>query len=233
MLNFMQRIWGALVMGWHLSHEVRQIMYGYYKIMRLPQPTVSFFGGSRLSKDNKYVHASYALAGKLALEGMAVLTGGGPGIMEAANCGVEAVRGQRADVFTMGIGITGMRHEPANMCAGKQLLLDYFFARKWLLINYSIGFVVFPGGLGTMDELSELLNQMETGKLPQAPVVLIGVDFWQPYKEWVDNARREGLLSAQYEPRVIITDDLDYAVSVVTAHCDGACPGLRKANLKK
>ena len=219
MLDFIHRLWKTFIIGAHLFREVLQIMYGYYKIRRLPQPTVSLFGGSRLDKDSYYAQAAYTLAGKLALEGMTILTGGGPGIMQAANCGVEAVRGQKADVFTMSISISGMKDEVVNLCSGEQVMLDYFFARKWLLLNYSIAYVVFPGGLGTIDELSDLLNQMQTGKLPQAPVVLIGVEFWKPYHDWLTLARQAGLLSPTTEPRLVITDDLDYAATVMTEYC--------------
>lgn len=229
MSGIMRRLWEALVIGVHLVREVLQIMYGYYKIMRLPQPCVSFFGGSRLHKEDVYVKAAYMLAGKLAMKGMAVLTGGGPGVMEAGNCGVEAVRGQRADVFTMGISISGMKDEAVNLCAGEQIVLDYFFARKWLLLNYSIAYVVFPGGLGTIDELSDLLNQMQTGKLNQAPVVLIGVDFWKPYTEWLANARKAGLLSPKTAPKLVITDDLDEAADILGKYCD-LCINNKKSN---
>jgi len=149
-----------------------------------------------------------------------VLTGGGPGIMEAANCGAMPKDKPVKPATTMGIGIKGMLHEEGiNVCAGEYIALDYFFSRKWLLINYSIGFIVFPGGFGTFDELSDLLNLLQTGKRFSAPVILIGVEFWRPYVELLNNARKLVVLSPDNEPRIIVTDDLEHAVKVVTEHC--------------
>lgn len=218
------RLWRCLVVWWKLSSEVWQVVYGMYRITKLPTPCVTIFGGSRLAQDSFYAHQAGELAGKLALSGLAVLTGGGPGIMEAANCGVvTALGGNRATFFSMGIGISNMRHETGlNPCVGERIVLDYFFARKWLLLNYSIGFVVFPGGLGTIDELSDLLNLMTTQRRSMAPIILIGSEFWKPYRTWVEHARRERLLSQDYEPEVLVTDDIDYAVTYLVSYC-AAC----------
>jgi uncharacterized protein (TIGR00730 family) len=230
-VNFITRIWRSLAVGGHLLREIFQIMYGQYKILRLPQPTVSIFGGARLPQDGEYTKKAFDLAGKLAYEGFSVLTGGGPGIMESANCGANKIyeehrtkgmkngKNGRTIGHSMGIGISRLRYEEKlNNCVSEKIMLDYFFARKYLLLNYSKGFVVFPGGLGTMDELSDLLNLMQTGKRPFAPVVLIGAEFWKCYREWVTTARKAGLLSQSNEPRVLVTDNLDEAVALLVEH---------------
>ncbi len=230
-MNFITRLWRSLAVGAHLSREIFQIMYGQYKILRLPQPTVSIFGGARLPQDGEYTKKAFDLAGKLAYEGFSVLTGGGPGIMESANCGANKIyeehkekgikngKNGRTIGRSMGIGISRLRYEEAlNRCISEKITLDYFFARKYLLLNYSKGFIVFPGGFGTMDELSDLLNLMQTGKRPFAPIVLIGTEFWKCYREWVTTARQAGLLSQSNEPRVLVTDDLDEAVTLLVEH---------------
>lgn len=216
------RLWRCVVVWWKLSAEVWQVVYGMYRITRLPTPSVTIFGGSRLPQDSMYARQAGELAGKLAKAGLAVLTGGGPGIMEAANCGVVSALGgaEHAQQFSMGIGITGMRDETGiNPCVGEHVLLDYFFARKWLLLNYSIGFVVFPGGLGTMDELSDLLNLMTTQRRSMAPLILIGSEFWKPYLLWLDHARSQRLISHDYEPDILVTDSIDEAVVLLVNYC--------------
>lgn len=221
-----KRLWGALKVGFSLLHQVFHIMYGFYKISKLSQPTISIFGGSRMKLDSRYTNQAYDLAARLAQAGVSVLTGGGPGIMEAANCGAIEARGKYKGshaVTTMGIGITHLKYEKGlNVCAAEQVMVDYFFARKWLLTHYSLAFVFFPGGIGTMDELSDLLNLMQTGKLAQAPVILIGTEFWKFYFEWLALARHEGLLFPREQPEVMLTDDIDQVFGRIIAHCKAA-----------
>jgi len=207
-----------MVVGWHLSREVRQVVYGMYRITRLPNPTASIFGGSHLGQKSFYAQSAGKLAEKIVDAGIAVLTGGGPGIMEAANCG--AVKNRKNTDFSMAIGISNMKDEEGlNPCVGEHLILDYFFSRKWLLINYSMAFVVFPGGFGTMDELSDLLNLMVTGRRPVAPVVLIGTHFWRPYLDWIDEATEQGFMPGFKELNILVTDDIDEAVQHVVSFC--------------
>lgn len=223
-MNFMIRLWKSLVVGAGVLREVFQIMYGQYKILKLPQPTISIFGGARLSQDDTYTKQAFEVGNKLARAGFSVLTGGGPGIMESANCGAAKVateKEQDGHVYgkSMGIGIRRLRfEEPLNSCMSEKIILDYFFARKFLLLNYSMGFVIFPGGFGTMDELSDLLNLMQTGKRSFAPVILIGTEYWKNYIAWVETARQAHLLSQSNEPRVLVTDDLDEAVALLVEH---------------
>lgn len=217
--GFLHRMVQCVVVGWRLIREAIQIVYGMYKIMRLPRPCVSIFGGSRLAQHSHYAELAYECAKLLVEENIAVLTGGGPGIMESANCGAQSVKTD-GQLRNIGIGITGMRHEKGlNPCVGERIVLDYFFARKWLLINYSVGFIVFPGGFGTLDELSDLLNVIHTQKRAWAPVVLIGVEFWKPYEAWLEQARREHLVEPIQEPVVLITDDLTVAMKYLKQHC--------------
>lgn len=217
-MNFIKKIGTCIATSWRLFKEMWQIISGLYKILDLSRPCVSIFGGSRLKQDTFFAKHAYEISAKLVQNGISVLTGGGPGIMEAGNCGAVSVA-KKGETVTIGIGVRGLEEQLFNRCATKNIQFDYFFSRKWLLIHYSVGFVVFPGGLGTMDELSDLLSQMQTGKLPPAPVVLIGVDYWKPYEAWVNQARKENLLSGIHEPKIVLTDDIDEAVAVLLGHC--------------
>jgi len=219
-MNFFKKIGICIATSWQLFQELWQIISGLYIILDLTRPSVSIFGGSRLKQDTFYSQEAYAISAKLVAQGVSVLTGGGPGIMEASNCGAASVKHKETEIVTMGISVRGLEEEVSNRCVGEQpIVFDDFFPRKWLLLNYSLGFVVFPGGFGTMDELSELLNQMQTGKLKQAPVILIGTSYWKLYYDWINEARKEQLLSPINEPKLILTDDLDYAVSLLLEHC--------------
>lgn len=218
-MHFIKKIGVCIVTAWRLWKEMWQIIRGLYSILDLSRPCVSIFGGSRLKQDSIPAKQAYEISAKLVSHGISVLTGGGPGIMEASNCGALSAAKDHG-VVTMGIGIRGLIHDqPFNKCAGKKIEFDYFFSRKWLLIHYSVGYIIFPGGLGTMDELSDLLSQMQTGKIPFAPVVLIDKDYWKSYEAWVNLARENHLLSGRYEPHITVTDDIDEAVTILVGHC--------------
>src|SRR6516165_2657935 len=134
--------YGILLRG--SARTTFQIIYGVWKISKLPHPIITIFGGSRLAQDTMYARQAHVLAHKLASHGISVITGGGPGIMEAASCGVrseESVVGRRGR--TLGITVRGLSDmkEPVNQCVmDDYVVTDYFFARKYLLINYSIAF---------------------------------------------------------------------------------------------
>lgn len=220
MIKFFKRIAKCLAACWHLVREALQIVHGIWHITGLPTPCVTIFGGSRLSTDSIYSAMARDIARKLVEHNFSVLTGGGPGIMEAANCGAAQAGGAH-QVVTLGFSIYGMIDEQlANKCVGergKHIVLNYFFARKWLLTQYSVGFCVFPGGLGTMDELFDLLNLMITRKLPYAPVVLLGTEYWSVYRSWNAQVHAYKLIPLEREPKVLITDDINEAVKYVTS----------------
>jgi uncharacterized protein (TIGR00730 family) len=217
-MNFFQRIHESLALAYQFIKAVIPITYGGWKISKLPQPCISIFGGSRLKKDSIYTKQAYIVAKRLVDNNISVLTGGGPGIMEAANCG--AAHDKQDNIRTMGIWVRDLPHEFINLCVrNAAVILNYFFTRKWLLLNYSIGFIIFPGGFGTLDEFAELMTLIETQKLRPSPVVLIGTEYWKPYKLWIDNALREGLVLQMAVDTIKITDDIDYAIQAVLEHC--------------
>lgn len=214
-----ERSWKAFKLTGELLHVTFQLLYGIWKVNRLPQPCVSVFGGTHVDIHAKYAHQAHEIGGKLVDNNMSVLTGGGPGIMEAANCGAFHQQ-KKGTIRTMGISVRGLEEEGINICAQKSsIIVDYFFARKWLLINYSIGFLVFPGGVGTCDELFEVLTLMATKQRPRAPIVLIGVDFWTPFLTWLRGVEAAHLLGKESLDLITLTDDSDYAVAVLKKEC--------------
>ena len=120
----------------------------------------------------------------------------------------------------MGIGVRDLIEEGPNHCVHEYFELDYFFARKWLLTRYSVAFVIFPGGFGTIDELAEVLTLIQTKKLKRVPIVLIGKEFWDPFMNWVINeALKHGTVSQKDVDLLIVTDDLDQAFSIIANEC--------------
>lgn len=218
-MKIFDRMWMCIKVATQLLGINFQIVRGLWLISALPRPCVSIFGGSKNFQNDEYYKKLASRAAELLVRhNISVLTGGGPGIMEAANCGAHAT--QRTIQRTLKIVIEGLPFdEKPNTCPGESVYVTNFIARKWLLIDYSVGFIIFPGGLGTMDEISDLMNLMQTGKIKRRTVVLIGVDYWAPYKTFFDQAKTEKFLS-EYPPGVVVTDDIEHAVQLVIAHCD-------------
>lgn len=203
----------------HLAKVFFQLLYGIWKLSKLKKAPITIFGGTRLKSDSIYMKKAQELASMLASYDIPVLTGGGPGIMEAASCGAATRKGQI--VTTIGIGVKGLNDPlPFNRCVKDTIQMDYFFSRKWLLVKYSIGFAVFPGGFGTLDELMELLTLIQTNMRPKAPIVLIGVDYWKPFMYWIEHsALKHQLISQEDAALFSITDDIKEAFNLLNAHC--------------
>jgi len=194
-----------------------QLLYGAWRVFGLPEPRVSIFGSARVPLDNPYAQKASKLAQRLVENNISVLTGGGPGIMEAATCGAE--HNGKGHGKSLGIGVRGLR-EPKNKCLEGYIELNYFFARKWLLSHYSQAFIVFPGGFGTLDELTEALTLMQTKKLSRAPIILIGVEYWDDFMVWVKKeALEHGLIAKEDLDLFTLTDDLDEAFCIVRDKC--------------
>jgi len=194
-----------------------QLFYGIWKISSIPQPMISIFGGARLQKDDHYFKQAQQLAQQLVETDISVLTGGGSGIMEAANCGAVPKNGGKGK--SVGIGVQDLG-EGKNPCVQEYFDLKFFFARKWLLTRYSSAFIVFPGGFGTMDELSEVITLIQTKKLGHVPIVLIGKEYWKPFIKWAtDEALKHGLVSKKDIALFTVTDDLDEAFCLVRDEC--------------
>lgn len=177
------------------------------QIVRSFPQGVTIFGSARLPQDNKYCKMAYELGGLLAKNGHAVVTGGGPGIMEAASHGAYEIGGR-----TIGLNITLKHEQFPNPYLTDCITFEYFFARKVSLAMASKVFVFFPGGFGTMDEISEILCLMQESKMPKMPVFLIGKSYWKAFDRIIKQMITMGLISEK-DPKIFkITDDVKEVV---------------------
>ena len=184
----------------------KDLTMGLQIVRSFPQG-VTIFGSARLPQDNKYCKMAYELGGLLAKNGHAVVTGGGPGIMEAASHGAYEIGGR-----TVGLNITLKHEQFPNPYLTDCITFEYFFARKVSLAMASKVFVFFPGGFGTMDEISEILCLMQESKMPKMPVFLIGKSYWKAFDRIIKQMITMGLINEK-DPKIFkITDDVKEVV---------------------
>ncbi len=177
-------------------------------------PAVSIFGSARVGRRNRYYGAARRLAAALAREGFAIITGGGPGIMEAANRGCQEGGG-----LSIGCNIELPFEQGLNEYVDLGMEFRYFFVRKTMFVKYAEGFVIFPGGFGTLDELFEALTLIQTGKVEHFPVVLYGRDYWAGLLEWIrDKPLYEEKISPEDLDLLIVTDSVEEAAEALTKH---------------
>ena len=192
------RIFGEFIKGFRALHFVG--------------PCVTVFGSARFPED----HPSYRLArevgGRIARAGFTVLTGGGPGIMEAANRGAKDVGGR-----SIGLNIVLPKEQEPNPYVDRFVEFRYFFVRKTMLVKYSYAFVVMPGGFGTLDELFEAATLIQTGKIKNFPLVLMGVEFWAPLRALLEEMVKAGTIDRADLDRLVFTDSVDEAMGVIHA----------------
>ena len=184
----------------------KDLTNGLRTLRTFPQG-VTVFGSARLAQDNKYCQMAYKLGGLLAENGHAVVTGGGPGIMEAANHGAYEIGGR-----SIGLNITLAHEQFPNPYLTDCLTFEYFFARKVSLAMASKVFAFFPGGFGTMDEISEILCLMQENKMPRMPVFLIGKDYWKSFEKVIQKMLNLELISARDIKIFTITNDVTEVV---------------------
>ncbi|MGA0285491.1 MAG: TIGR00730 family Rossman fold protein [Phycisphaerales bacterium] len=174
-------------------------------------PCVTVFGSARFGPEHPSYRLARETARRLALAGFSIMTGGGPGIMEAANRGARDVRGR-----SVGCNIVLPFEQAPNPYIDLCIEFRYFFVRKVMLVKYSYAFVVLPGGFGTMDELFETLTLIQTRKIHDFPMVLMGRDYWQPMIDFLrDRMVGEGTIDAEDLDRITITDDPEEATRVI------------------
>jgi hypothetical protein len=170
-------------------------------------PSVTVFGSARFGPGNEYYEMARELGKKLSNVGFTIMTGGGPGIMEAANRGAKDAGGR-----SVGANILLPFEQKPNPYLDKFVDFDYFFVRKVLLMKYSYAFVVMPGGAGTMDELFEALTLIQTRKISDFPVVIMGKDYWKNLVELLEDFVKNGAISADDMRLFLLTDSVDEAV---------------------
>lgn len=169
--------------SWALFKIMSEFVHGY-EIMSKIGPCVSVFGSARTSENDKYYLLAEEIAFRLTQQGFGVITGGGPGIMEAGNKGAKRGGGK-----SVGIGIKLPFEQSLNKYVDNDynINFDYFFARKVMFVKYAQGFIVLPGGLGTLDELFEALTLIQTKKIGRFPIVLVGIEYWSGLIDWMKN----------------------------------------------
>jgi len=199
---------------WSVFKIMGEFVEGFDRMGRVG-PCVSIFGSARLSDDNPYYLQAVRLSEMITDLGFGVITGGGPGIMEAGNRGARNRNGK-----SVGLCINLPFEEQANPYVDRKYMLvfDYFFARKVMFIKYAQSFVVFPGGFGTLDELFEALTLIQTKKINRFPVILIGTEFWGGLIDWIkDTLVKNGTISPGDMDLFRVTDDLNEAVNIITS----------------
>lgn len=199
---------------WSVFKIMGEFVEGYDKLFKIG-PCVSIFGSARTSEGNPYYEMAQYTAKKITEQGFGVITGGGPGIMEAANRGAQEGGGK-----SVGVGITLPHEQGLNKYVDEDYIINfnYFFARKVMFVKYAQGFIVFPGGFGTLDEFFEALTLIQTNKVSEFPVVLIGTDYWDGLTSWIKTRMvEEGTIASDDIDLFHLTDEPDEAINIV---CD-------------
>ena len=197
----------------------REFREGFAAVERIGRPGVTIFGSARVREGHLVYEAARAVGRVFAAAGFAVVTGGGPGVMEAANRGARDGGG-----VSVGFNIELPHEQRANSYLDVEHTFEHFYARKVMLVKASEGFVLFPGGFGTLDELFEALTLMQTNKVLDFPVVLFGRDYWSPLLDWLEETVLErGMISPEDEQLLFCTDDPDEAVEVVVDCYERRC----------
>jgi uncharacterized protein (TIGR00730 family) len=185
-----------------------EFLAGFQAVERIDRPAVSIFGSARIAEGSATYEAARTTARLFAEAGLAVVTGGGPGVMEAANRGAKEGGG-----LSVGFNIVLPHEQGLNAYCDIGLTFEHFYARKTMFVKASEGFVIFPGGFGTMDELFEALTLIQTGKIGSFPVVLVGSDYWEEMLDWVRGEMlADGLVSADDLALLRLTDEPAEAV---------------------
>lgn len=183
-----------------------------FRVLHFKGPAITVFGGARFKKDHPYYAIGEEVGKRVAELGFVTITGGGPGIMEAANKGAFENGGK-----SIGINILLPFEQAPNSFVHESVTINYFFVRKTLLLKYSYAFIVLPGGFGTMDELFETLTLMQTNIVHDFPVVLIGKAYWTKLFEFVEHMAEEKSIATEDLKLIKITDSLDEAFEYITA----------------
>lgn len=207
-----------------------EFLYGFRRL-HFVGPCVTVFGSARFEEGHPYYELARDVGRRLVGEGFTVMTGGGPGIMEAANRGA-----MEGDGFSVGCNIDLPFEQDPNPYLHLFLEFRYFFVRKVMLVKYSQGFIALPGGFGTMDEIFETATLIQTGKISGFPCVLMGSAYWQPLLDFIAGSmREEGTISESDVDIVFVTDSPAEAASYIARNAPGAWPkwGLRKSKLKR
>lgn len=204
--------------SWQIFKIMSEFVEGFETMGKIG-PCVSIFGSARTTEENPYYQLADEIAYKLTQNGYGVITGGGPGIMEAANKGA-----QRGEGKSVGLNIELPFEQSSNEFIDNDKLInfDYFFVRKVMFVKYSQGFVVMPGGFGTLDELFEAITLIQTTKIQKFPIILVGTDFWSGLVDWVRNTLLDSFqnISAHDMDLVQVVDTADEVLDILDKFYD-------------
>lgn len=189
-------------------------------------PSVTIFGSARFSPDNKYYKVTEELSKKLAEKGFNIITGGGPGIMEAGHKGVFKTKTASKAI---GLNIKLPQEQKPNKYQHMSLSFNYFFIRKFAFIKYAMGYVIMPGGYGTMDELFEAVTLIQTKKIYPFPVILYGREYWAGLIDWMkDTMVKNGTIAEEDLSIIHITDDIDEIIEIIEFHVEEKYEKIKK-----
>lgn len=199
-----------------LWRAVRDFIRGF-RVLHFGGPCVTVFGSARFGESHPYYPIARELGRRVSLLGFTVMTGGGPGLMEAANRGAYDAGGR-----SIGVNIELPMEQRPNPYLYREVTCHYFFVRKVLLFKYSYAFVGLPGGFGTVDEVCEALTLIQTGKIQNFPIVLIGRDYWAPFMALLHQMVDQEAIAASDLDLLKVTDDLDEAIRHIELHTIGS-----------
>ncbi len=197
---------------WMLLRILREFIRGF-RVLHFVGPCVTVFGSARFKQEHPYYQMARTVGAALVQQGFTVMTGGGPGVMEAANRGAK-----EADGTSIGCNIILPFEQQPNPYLDQMLEFRYFFVRKLMLIKYSYAFVVLPGGVGTMDEMFEALTLIQTKKIRDFPVVLMGKAYYAPLLEFMEKMLAEKTISSADLKLFLVTDSIDEAMAHIEKH---------------
>ena len=195
----------------HVQRIADEFLQGFVAVERIGGPAVSVFGSARVREGHPAYDKARDVARRLAEAGVAIVTGGGPGVMEAANRGAREGGG-----VSVGFNIELPHEQHENPYLDIDLTFNHFYARKTMFVKAAEGFVIFPGGFGTLDELFESLTLIQTGKVLHFPVVLFDTAYWRPLADWMrERLLADGMISREDVDLLLLTDDPDEAVETI------------------
>ncbi|MCL1923181.1 MAG: TIGR00730 family Rossman fold protein [Propionibacteriaceae bacterium] len=200
---------------WRVMRIQSEFVEGFENLATLG-PAISVFGSARTGPSHPNYDLARAIGRRLAEKDLAVITGGGPGLMEAANRGAYEAGG-----VSVGLGIELPFEQAMNQYLTLGIMFRYFFARKTMFLKYSQGFVVLPGGFGTLDELFEALVLEQTSKVTKFPIVMVGTSYWSGLIDWITTTMvAQGFIEPEDIASIPLTDDIDEAIDILTPEKD-------------
>ena len=201
--------------SWRMFRIIGEMVEGFDSLADI-EPAVTIYGSSLMKADNKWYAQTEEIAYGLGKAGFSIMTGGGPGVMEAANKGAR-----QAGVKSVGLNIKLPQEQACNICADRSITFHHFFVRKVMLVKYATAFVIMPGGMGTLDELTEVLTLIQTQKIKPFPVILFSSEFWCGFLDWMkDTVLAKGFFSEDEFDLLLVLDKPEDVVNAVKTWYD-------------